>query len=420
MVDVTIERIGRHGDGLAESPMGRLYVPLTVPGDRVRVCPLSTRGDGRAAELVAVLEPGPGRRAPPCPHFGDCGGCALQHLTDDAYLGWKLDQLAGALRRCGVAAETMDRPVRTQPGARRRAVLAAIRGGEVRALTLGFRKRRGHAVVDLAVCPVLAPAIVALLPPLRDLLVALLPPGRAAEIAVTETDTGLDVVLAGLDPPTLQDRERLAMFAVATDLARLSWRSDATMLPEPAVEQRAPTVAFAGIPLRLPAGAFMQASAAGEAALIAAVTDALNGLSPLADLFAGVGTLSLPLAGAGAQVDALDSDAAALQALAAGAGKAGLGITTDTRDLMARPLQPEELRRYAAAVIDPPRAGARAQTEALAASTVPVVVAVSCNPETFARDARALVDGGFRLSRLRAVDQFLWSPHLELAAVFQR
>ena len=419
-IDVTIEQIGNRGDGVADSPMGRLYVPLTVPGDRVRVRPMARRGDGRAADLVAVLEPGRDRRPPPCRHFGVCGGCALQHLSDSGYIGWKLERLAGALRHSGVMAEHVDSPVQTPPGGRRRAVLAAVRGAADRTLDLGFRMRRGHAVVDLAVCPVLAPAIVALLPAVRDLLSELLPPCRMVQVAVALTESGLDVVFAGLDPPDLQARERLAAFAEAADLARLSWRSADIMPPEPVVERRPPTVTFGGVPVRPPPGAFLQASAAGEAALIAAVADAVDGLSPVADLFAGVGTFALPMARAGVRVHAVDSDAAGLRALAAAAAQAGLNATCEARDLMTRPLRLNDLRSYAAVVVDPPRAGARAQAEALAASAVPVVVAISCNPETFARDARVLVDGGFRLSRLKPVDQFLWSPHLELAAVFQR
>ena len=419
-VDVTIERIGNRGDGVADSPMGRFYVPLTVPGDRVRVRPMAQRGDGRAADLVAVLEPGNDRRTPPCTHFGICGGCALQHLGDDSYIVWKLERLAAALRHSGVMAEHVESPIRTPPGDRRRAVLAAVRGAADETLNLGFRVRRGHAVVDLVVCPVLAPAIVDLLPAVRDLLSELLPPRRTVEVAVALTNTGLDVILAGLDPPNLQARERLAAFAVAADLARLSWCSADIMRPEPVVVRRPPTVTFGGVPVGPPPGAFLQASVAGEAGLIAAVADAVDGLSPVADLFAGVGTFALPLARAGVRVHAVDSDAAALRALAAAAARAGLNATCEARDLLARPLGVDHLRSYAAVILDPPRAGARGQAEALAASAVPVVVAISCNPETFARDARVLVDGGFRLSRLQPIDQFLWSPHLELAAVFRR
>ncbi|MFO1153180.1 MAG: class I SAM-dependent RNA methyltransferase [Rhodospirillales bacterium] len=438
-LEVTIERIGAGGDGIADGPHGRLYVPATVAGDRVRVRPLARRGEGQAAELLEVVVAGPGRATPACPHFGRCGGCSLQHLDDAAYEDWKLARVRTALARAGIAAAEMAPLARTAPGGRRRAVFVAERppaGGPAR---LGFNVRRGHAVVDIEACPVLAPSLFALTPALRALMGELLPPGGRSTLSATALAAGVDLVVGLPAPPGVAVRERLARFAEETDLARLSWRHGEgarDITPEPVVQRRPATVRFGGVPVEPPPGGFLQASEAGERALVAAVLAATQGASPgaspgagqpvglkagrIADLFCGAGTFSLPLAmGGGAQVDAIDGDAGALAALSR-ASRAVPQVRCERRDLFAQPLTATELQPYGAVVFDPPRSGAAAQANALAASRVPVVVAVSCNVETFARDARTLAAGGYRLIRITIVDQFLWNPHVEVCAVFQR
>ena len=424
-IEVTVRRIGAQGDGIAEGPCGRLYIPATVAGDRVRVRPVAARGNGHTAEVVELVGAGPGRAAPPCRHFGTCGGCSLQHLADDAYAAWKLDRLTAALARAGVAADEMAPLARTRAGARRRAGFVADRpknGGPAR---LGFSVRRGHAVVDIGECPVLAPALVALIPALRALMGELLPPGGRTTLAATALPAGVDLVVGWPETPGLAMRERLARFADEGDLARLSWRynnPNGLNLSEP-IAQRRPFVAmFGGVPVALPPGGFIQASDAGEAALVAAVLAATRGAERIADLFCGAGTFTLPLAVRGARLEAIDGDAAALAALAR-AVKQATGVSQvrcEHRDLFTRPLAAAELGRFDAVVFDPPRAGAAAQAKALAASAVPLVVAVSCNVDTFARDAALLAEGGYRLARITPVDQFLWSPHMELCAAFRR
>ncbi|MBK8176189.1 MAG: class I SAM-dependent RNA methyltransferase [Rhodospirillales bacterium] len=427
-MEVEIGRIGARGDGVAESADGRFYVPFTIPGERVRIRPGGARGNGRDADLLEILAPAIERRAPACPHFGHCGGCALQHLADAAYAEWKLERLELALARAGITSSPREPLVRTPPRARRRARFAAVRrsAGPHATLCVGFAVRRGHDVVDLAACPVLDPQILALLPALRQLLVTL-PERRApAHIAVPRLDAGLDVVVERTGAPTLAEREHLAAFSAAADLARLSWlAADLSQPAEPLVERRRPFAVFGGVLVALPPGGFLQASTAGEVALVAVVVGALANVGgssrrrAVADLFAGAGTFTFPLAAAGARVHAIDADAASLQALK-DAARPIPGVSVERRDLLARPLLSEELRQYDMVVFDPPRAGAAAQAAQLAAASVPTVVAVSCNPETFARDARILIDGGYRLERIVPVDQFLWSPHLELAAVFRR
>jgi len=422
-IEIDILRIGEQGDGIADTPLGRLYVPLTTTGDRARVRVGLRRGDGFVADLISLLAPGTGRTEPPCPHFAACGGCALQHLADPDYAAWKTDRLRVALARAGLSDDRMAPLVRTPAGTRRRATFTAVRPGGSPRARLGFQMRASHSVVDVAVCPVLDPAIAALLAPLRRLLTELLSPGSRARVEVTRLDGGLDVLVEGLAGLTGETLQRLAQFADEADLTRLSWRRTAGDPVEPLALRRPAQIVFAGVPVNIPPGVFLQPSLAGEAALSAAVREAMPPQSSLADLFSGCGTFTLPLAAGGAHVRAVDLDAEAISALSAAARQipalAGR-ITCERRNLFVQPLAAGELDRFDGVVIDPPRAGARAQAHALAASRVAGIVYVSCNPASFARDSRILVDGGFRLETVTPVDQFLWSSHLEVVGVFRR
>lgn len=428
---VTIESVGAAGDGIALSEGLRLFVPQAAPGDRMRVRVGEKRGTGFTAQPLELLAAGPQRAEPPCPHFGPCGGCLLQHLRDDVYRAWKRQLVVDALARRGLGEVPVAAPLATPPRSRRRATFAARR--LKRGVALGFTEHRGNRIVDLATCLIVRPEIVALLPHLRAQLAGLLAEGEPAEIAVTRLDEGLDVVLGLPKPPGLESLQRLAEFAEAQDLARLSWRrlsgpggraGSGEGGPEPVAHRRPGTLAIAGVAVAVPPGSFLQASAEGEAILQAQVATDSAGAGRIADLFSGIGTFALPLSRA-ASVLAVDSSAPAVEALQAAvnaAGPAGPGsrLTTRRRDLDKVPLAGRELAGFDAVVFDPPRRGARGQAEALAAGPVPVVVAVSCNPASFGRDARILVDGGYRLERVVPVDQFLWSPHVELVARFTR
>jgi 23S rRNA (uracil1939-C5)-methyltransferase len=286
---------------------------------------------------------------------------------------------------------------------------------------LGFHARARHRVVDLLQCLILLPQLAALLLPLRQALGRVLADGRSADLLLAWTDAGADLLMISTTAPDLAGRQALAAFAEAGDLARVSW-SPPDGEAEPVALRRAPTLRFAGVPVRLPPGPFLQPSAEGEAALVAAVAEATSGARRVADLYAGCGTFTLPLAAAGRRVHAVDGAGPAIEALTAAARAGGLGsaVTAERRDLDRRPLLGPELQRYEAVVFDQPRAGAKAQAALLAHSTVPRVVAVSCNPTTFARDARILVDGGYRLDWVQPVDQFPWTGHLELVAAFAR
>ncbi|MEA1649788.1 class I SAM-dependent RNA methyltransferase [Nitrospirillum sp. BR 11164] len=433
-IEITVESVGALGDGVAhwQEPYGpnhRLFVPQTLVGDRLMVRFAQQRGEGWLVEPVSLLAEGPGRADPACRHFGICGGCTLQHMDADTYGAWKVEQLRHALSRAGInnlpLAASGAPLVRTPPHARRRAVLAAARRG--RRLWLGFNERASHRLVDIEECAVLAPRLMALVAPLRTLLLELLPDEHTLDVALTLLDDGPDVLLVGLPQPDLNALERLGAFAEAHDLARLSWSKRPGAPAEPIALRRTGVVRFGPVAVSPAAGSFLQASAEGEAALVAeALAGAKGALSQerggrVADLFAGSGTLTFPLSTLG-PVHAVEGDGVAITALEA-AARVATGahpVTVERRDLFKEPLSPAELSAYQAVVFDPPRAGAASQAAALAASSVPVVVAISCNPVSFARDAALLLGGGYVLERLVPVDQFLWSPHLEVAARFRR
>lgn len=404
---LTIDRLGAQGDGIADGQKGPVFVPFTLPGEHV-VASLSK--DSQHAGLVELLTKSPDRIDPICPHFGACGGCALQHLAPHAYLAWKHNIVVQALRARGLSAEV--EPVRGFPlGARRRAAFALIASGA--AVTLGYRRPRSHDVIGIDVCPILAPGIVARLPALRALLAPLLGSKREARVVVTLTDSGLDVVLEGVHP-NKNAWARLAREAGVNGIARISAGHEDITIAVPALH-------LGDAKVRLPPGAFLQASHEAETEMAALVRDGVGKAKRIADLFSGLGTFSFVLARR-AKVDAYETDGLALAALGEAARHTPKlkPIKTVTRDLFRDPLGWQELTQYDAVVFDPPRAGAAAQAAQLAKSKVKRVVAVSCNPATLARDLRLLVDGGYQITRIVPVDQFLFSSHVEIVAHLER
>ena len=408
-----IARVGGQGDGIAETPDGPVFAPLTLPGETVR----GEVRDGRL-EAVEILATSPDRIAPVSPHYGDCGGCSLQHWAAGPYLDWKREQVRLALAREGIETE-IEATVAVPPGTRRRLALHARRGPDGRAL-LGFKARKSWRLVEITACPVADPRLVAALPALARVAEAFLEhPKSAPTLHATWTLTGLDVDVTGVERRTgglSRDAQMRAIeAAAAADLARLS------LAGETLVMERQPRVAFGPATVPLPPGGFLQAVPEAEAAMVERAVAAVKGAKKVADLFCGAGTFTFPLATV-APVLAADASAAGIAALKAGIGT-GPGmkpITAEARDLFRRPLAPYDLRGCDAVVMDPPRAGALEQTAQVAAGKASVVVGVSCNPVTFARDARVLIDAGFRLERVTPVDQFLWSAHVELVGVFRR
>jgi 23S rRNA (uracil1939-C5)-methyltransferase len=410
---LTIGRMGGQGDGIAETPAGPVFAPLTLPGETVR----GAVRDGRL-EAVEILVASPERIAPVSPHYGDCGGCSLQHWAAAPYLAWKCDQVRLALGREGIEAD-IEATVATPPGTRRRLALHARRGEDGR-VVLGFKARKSWRLVEVTACPVADPRLVAAFPALARVAEAFLEhPKSAPTLHVTATLTGLDVDVTGVERRSgglSRDAQMRAIeAAAAAGLARLSLAGETLMM------ERQPRVAFGPATVPLPPGGFLQAVPEAEAAMVDRAVAAVKGAKKIADLFCGAGTFTFPLATV-APVLAADASAAGIAALQAGIGT-GPGmktITAEARDLFRRPLAPYDLRGCDAVVLDPPRAGALEQTRQIAASKAAVVVGVSCNPVTFARDARILIDAGFRLERVTPVDQFLWSAHIELVGVFRR
>ncbi len=418
-VEVVVESLGAKGDGLADCDGRPLFVPMTLPGDRVLVRISGERSGGYKGEAVELQAEGPARVEPPCPHFGPCGGCALQHFEDAAYAAWKADLLPQALARRGLEPERLNPMERVPPGRRRRVVLSAQHQGKT--LLLGYHERESHRLVDIGDCLLLTPGLTALIAPLRGLLAALLAPREEARITALESETGLDLLIDSRHRLGLEDRQRLADFAVSADLARLSW-SGGGEDPEPVALRRDPVLTFGSTAVVPPPGGFVQPTAEGERALVERVLAAVpETAETAADLFAGCGTFTFPLAER-LQVYAAEGVEPAVAALSAAARRrdGGRRITAEVRDLARFPVQADELSGGDVVVFDPPRVGAREQARMLAESDVPVIVAVSCNPTTFARDARTLVDGGYRLTEATPIDQFPWSGHLELVAVFAR
>lgn len=405
---LTIERLGHHGDGIAKGPDGPIYVSQALPGEEVE-------GTLQGDHLIGarILTPSPDRKKPPCSHARTCGGCLLQHASDPFVENWKQGIVRGAL-----SAQGLDAPFRptltSPPRSRRRATLAArkTKGGAL----LGFHARGSDLIIPVPNCQLLHPDLIATFPVLEA--ITRLGGSRTVELALTVTRSlaGPDISVTGGKPLESGLQLELARLAEQHGLSRLTWNGETVAL------RAAPMQRFGKALVAPPPAAFLQATEQGEAALLSAVTDAIGpNARRIADLFAGCGTFALPLAEQ-AEVHAVEGDPAMTAALEkAWRNTEGLKkIVTETRDLFRRPLEPDEFKGIDAVVIDPPRAGAEAQFATLSRSKVPVIAAVSCNPATFARDARMLVQAGWTLDWVQVVDQFRWSSHVELAARFSR
>jgi 23S rRNA (uracil1939-C5)-methyltransferase len=406
-----IKRLGRRGDGIADTPAGPLYVPYTLPGETAEVD--AWPGHPDRCRLVRVDVASPERIAPICPHFGTCGGCALQHWDAARYRDWKRGLVLEALAWASIDAR-VDDVIDAHGEGRRRAVFHARRG-QRDVLEVGFAALRTHQLVAIDRCPVLAPSLDGAVQAAWSVAEILERTRKPLDIQVTASEAGLDIDVRGSGPLSPARVAELARVAERLELARLTRHGEL-------VAQRAsPTLFIGRARVALPPGCFLQATAAGEAALAALVTESCGEANQVADLFAGVGPFALRLAER-MRVTAVDSDQAAIAALKRAAETTpGLKpVVTEIRDLFRRPLIAAELKRHDCVVFDPPRQGAEAQARALAASAVPVIIAVSCNPTTFARDARILIDGGYRLTRVTPVDQFRYSFHVELVALFER
>ncbi len=393
-----IERIAARGDGVTGD--GR-HVAGGVPGDRVR-------DDG-------IIIPGPNRTDPVCRHFGKCGGCQLQHVAEPALADFVRDRVVGALEGQDVDHGEVLPALLSPPESRRRATLTALRTG--RQVALGFNAAQSNQIVDMRMCPLLLPELFALIAPIRDLLTTIAQQRRPVKVKLQMLDQGVEVILEGVKAEGLDAAMALQDFAGAHALARFAIDQgdglETLWQPEP------PTMRFGDVTVEVPAFAFLQATDTGQAALVDAVTRAIGDAPAVADLFAGVGTFALSVQ-AGRKVYAAEGARDAIAALTAAANRARALVATEHRDLFRRPLIPGELNRFGAVILDPPRAGAEEQVKQIADSSVPAIAYVSCNPASFARDAKILVQGGYTLDWVQPVGQFRWSTHVELAARFSK
>lgn len=399
---LTIERLGHRGDGVATGPV---YVPRTLPGELV-----SGEVDGTTLRDVRIVSPSAHRVAAPCPHYRACGGCQLQHAEDDFVTDWRVTQVCQALGAQGIEAEVAGVAI-SPPRSRRRAVLAVRR--TKKAALAGFHARASDTITPISDCMVLSPELLQALPAAEALGVTGASRKGELDVTMTASEGGIDVAVTGGKPLDTPLRVALAGVAEAHDLARLSWDGETVAGRRPALQR------FGRAMVEPPPGAFLQATREGEAALLAAVREIVGEAARIVDLFAGSGTFALPLA-EHAEIHAVEGEAAMCAALDRGWRGADRlkRVTTEARDLFRRPLLPDELKGFDAAVIDPPRSGAEAQVAALAEARIPVIAHVSCNPITFAREAATLVRAGYRMGPLRIVDQFRWSAHTEVVAGF--
>lgn len=402
-----IERLGAQGDGIARGERGPVYIPFVLPGERVSAAVTKDRGDLLSVQSASAL-----RVAPACRHFTSCGGCALQHFEQVAYREWKREKVAYALASRGIDAEVA--PLVPCPQASRRRLAFAVRKTTAGVL-FGFNQALSHRIVPIEVCPIAVSAIQGALADLREMASAIAATQKAFRLTVTATVSGLDLAAEGSGPLSGALRLRASQLVREKGFARLA--VDGEVIIEP----RRPLVTFGAVAVAPPPGAFLQAVEAAEEKMAALVCGHLAGARNAVDLFAGCGTFALRLA-QGAKVHAVESDRASLAALdVAARNAAGLKpVGTEARDLFRRPLRARELDAFGGLVFDPPRAGAEAQSREIANSHVPLVAAVSCNPVTLARDLAILTEGGYRIVHVVPIDQFLWSPHVEVVALLEK
>jgi 23S rRNA (uracil1939-C5)-methyltransferase len=408
---LAIDHVGHRGEGVAFAEGEAVYVPYTLGGETVEVAPTPGHPDRR--RLLAVEHASPERVVPFCPHFGVCGGCAIQHWEIERYRAWKHQLVVETLKQAKLACEVS--PLIDAHGLGRRRITLHARMGTHDVLKVGFTAVNSHDVVPVDRCPILDPGLGGALDAAWALAEPLISAGKPLDIQITATDGGLDVDVRGSGPLAAAMITTLSRICEQHRLARLTRHGELVLMRSP------PVVSIGTAQVTLPPGSFLQATVAGEETLAALVAEACGRAKNIADLFCGVGPFALRLA-AKARIGAFDSDAGAVAALQkAATGTSGLKpVKAETRDLFRRPLVAQELRDFDAIVFDPPRQGAQAQALQLAASKIGTVIAVSCNVATFARDARILVDGGFRLEKVTPVDQFRYTPHVELVARFTR
>ncbi|MGB4100303.1 MAG: class I SAM-dependent RNA methyltransferase [Alphaproteobacteria bacterium] len=415
MLELDIVATGRHGDGIGSVNGQTCFVPGAIAGDVVTIATPEPTGKPVTTPLINIVRSSPDRTAPVCTHFPACGGCKVQHITMTAYAAWKKQFVIATLAESGLTPEQIDGPHISPPQSRRRATFAVKRIGKT--IHIGFNRAGSHDLINLDMCAVLRPELMALLPGLRACMTDYLGDAPGCDLRVTYLENGCDLVIIGGVEPDRRAREILAACAHALGLVRVSWRKWDRSADELIVQLAPAQIVFRHGTVAFPPGGFLQATLAGENALIDAVADAVGTRAPVTDLFCGIGTFALSLPSR--RLTAIDGDGVAAQCLR-DAMRARSHVQVISRDLGREPMAAAELEPFQAVIFDPPRDGAKAQAQKLAASNVPVIAAVSCDHVSFCRDGKILTQGGYRLTRLSIVDQFLWSRHVELVGIFRK
>ncbi len=413
-----IKALGAGGDGVAHLDNQPWYIPFSAIGDKLEAEEAEKRGKGVAATLKTLIEPSKDRQNPTCRHFGTCGGCNLQHIAPAPLADWKQDRVHQILTTAGLSTMDILSPIISPAQSRRRVEFVASK--RKKGVMIGYHIRRSHQVFDVGDCPLITPGLFSLVKPLRQMLADIMPRNSKARLMITETTNGPDLLITANLTDDLSLRETLAAFCQEQSLSRISVYQEEEKRLDIMAEISPPLISIGQDEVALPPGGFLQATHQGQEALINLLEKALPKRQAIADLFCGCGSFSLPAARLSKSVHAIEGDENLIRSLQKAANVKMLPITTECRDLFRRPLLAEELNRFETVIIDPPRAGAQSQTEELAKSTVQKVISISCNPVTFARDAAELVRAGFKLGPVTPVDQFLWSPHVELFCVLER
>lgn len=421
ILHLSIETLAHQGDGVAEYEGKKLFIPHTLPGEEVEARVTKRASKSLHGELVKVIQPSPERAEPSCKHFSVCGGCSLQHMALSAYTQFKMHNVERLLARNGLNCEVLKPLYEIGAHSRRRAVLHVKMQGKK--LRLGFHQAGSHRIVDLQECPVLEPALWDIIPTLREFLVTLESKDALTqlELYTDQSRVALLIHYKGAQFPELPDLERYTDFAHAQgNISMMAYKNQDGIIP---VVQLSPVVLTSGeVDITMPPGTFQQATAKGQQAIWKEVQQAVSGHSSVIDIYSGCGAYSFALAEHASKVHAVEGSEVMVNTIRQTASRYHRHgkVTAEQRDLVRQPLPFSQLNAYQAIVINPPRNGAKAQAEHIARSNVPVVAMVSCNPNSFAVDAKILVDGGYQLASVLPIDQFIWSTHLELVAIFKR
>ena len=368
--------------------------------------------------MVELQTPSPLRKKAACKHFGTCGGCSLQHIDDATLANWKKDRIAEPLSRTSVAFDAIEETLTSPQASRRRVEFVAAK--RKKGVMIGYHLKKSHQIFDVGECPVLSPDLLAQVKPLRLMLPSIMARNSEARLTLTSTLNGPDLLISANIELDLEVREILANFGQKQSLSRITLRNEKERFEEIVVTRKLPLIKIENFEAEISPGGFLQATAEGQETLISLMKQSVSKNQNVVDLFSGCGSFTLPAAATSKKVQAFEGNEEMVAALQKSANKYMLPVVAEYRDLFRRPLISDELNKFDTAIIDPPRAGAAAQVAELAMSRISTIIFISCNPNSFARDAKVLLDGGYQLKKVIPVDQFLWSPHVELFSIFEK